>query len=109
MPKPWDFSVPMPENQSAPWSRIGGHRGDRLDVVDHGRAGVEARDGGERRLEARLAATALEAVEQRGLLATDVGAGAGVHGDVEVEAGAWMFLPRWPAAYASSTARSRRR
>ena len=24
MPKPWDFSVPMSENHSAPWSTIGG-------------------------------------------------------------------------------------
>ena len=63
------------------------HRRDRLDVVDHGRAGVEAGDRGERRTQARLAAAALESLEQRGLLATDVGAGAGVHDHVEVVAG----------------------
>ena len=60
----------------------------RLDVVDHGRRRVEARRRGERRLEPRLAAAALERVEQRGLLAADVGARAGVHDDVEVEAAA---------------------
>ena len=64
------------------------HRGDRLDVVDDRRAGVETGDRGERRAQPRLAATALEALEQRGLLAADVGAGAGVHDDVEVVAGA---------------------
>ena len=64
------------------------HRRDRLDVVDDGRAGVEAGDRGERRAQAGLAAATLEALEQRGLLATDVGAGAGVHDDVEVVAGA---------------------
>jgi hypothetical protein len=67
---------------------MAGHRGDGLDVVDDGRAGVEARSTRERRLAAGLAAPALEAVEEGGLLAADVGAGTGVHGDVEVEAGA---------------------
>ena len=75
-------------NQSAPLRTIERHAGDRLDVVDDGRAGVEAGDRGERRLEPRLAAAALEGVEQRRLLAADVGAGAGVDGDLEVEAGA---------------------
>jgi hypothetical protein len=39
-----------------------------------------------RGLEARVAAAALQRVEQRRLLAADVRAGAGVHHDVEVEA-----------------------
>ena len=64
----------------------GGHAGDGLDVVDHGGRGVEARGGRERRLEPGLAAAALERVEQRRLLAADVGARAGVHDDVEVVA-----------------------
>ena len=64
------------------------HAGQRLDVVDDRRGAVEAGDGGERRLEPRLAAVALERVEQRRLLAADVGAGAGVHDELEVVAGA---------------------
>ena len=57
------------------------HRRDRLDVVDRGRRGIEACDRGERRLRPRLAAVALEGLEQRGLLAADVGAGAPVEDD----------------------------
>ncbi len=55
-----------------------GHRRERLDVVDQRRALVEALDGRERRLQPRVAALALERVEQSGLLAADVGAGAAV-------------------------------
>ena len=55
-----------------------GHVGQRLDVVDQGRPAVEALDRRERRLEARVAALSLERVEQRRLLAADVGAGAAV-------------------------------
>ena len=58
----------------------------RLDVVDDGRRGVEALDGRERRLRARLAALALERLEQRRLLAADVCAGAAVHEDRDVTA-----------------------
>ncbi len=61
------------------------HGGDRLDVVDHGRAGVQARDRRERRLEPGLAAEPLERVEQRRFLAADVGPGAGVHDHVQVQ------------------------
>ena len=60
---------------------------DRLDVVDHGGAGVETGDGRERRAQPGLAAAALERVEQSRLLAADVGARAGVDGDVEVVPG----------------------
>src|SRR5215216_589533 len=60
----------------------GGHQ--RLDVVDQRRALVEALDGGERRLQARITALALERVEQRGLLAADVRASAAVHPQDEV-------------------------
>ncbi len=60
------------------------HRRDRLDVVDQRRRGVEAGDGRERRLRARLAALALERLEQAGLLAADVRAGAAVDHDLDV-------------------------
>ena len=60
----------------------------RLDVVDQRRAAVQALDGRERRLQARVAALALERVEQRGLLAADVGAGAAVHDEVDRVVGA---------------------
>src|SRR5262249_6344192 len=61
---------------------IGSDR-DRLDVVDGGRAAIEADVRREWRLQARLALLALEAFQQRGLFATDIGAGA--VGDVEIE------------------------
>ncbi len=51
------------------------HR-DRLDIVDRGRAAIEADIGRERRLQARLALLAFEAFEQRGFFAADIGAGA---------------------------------
>ena len=60
----------------------------RLDVVDQRRALVEALERGERRLQARVAALALERVQQRGLLAADVGAGAAVDDEVERVVGA---------------------
>ena len=60
------------------------HVGERLDVVDQRRPAVEALHGGEGRLEARVAALALERVEQRRLLAADVGAGAAVDDQLEV-------------------------
>ena len=60
----------------------------RLDVVDQRRPLVEALVGGERRLQARVAALALERVEQRGLLAADVGALAAVDHEVEGVLGA---------------------
>ena len=63
-----------------------GHLRDGLDIVDGGRAAVEAHIGRERRLEPRHALLAFEAFEQRRLLAADIGAGAVVHDDVEVEA-----------------------
>ena len=63
--------------------------GERLDVVDDRGLQVEALGGGEeRRLEARHAAVALEALDERGLLAHDVGAGAPVEDDVDGEVGA---------------------
>ncbi len=60
-----------------------GNGGQRLDVVDQRRAVVQALDGGEGRLQARVAALALERVEQAGLLAADVGAGAPVEDEAD--------------------------
>ena len=65
---------------------------DRLDVADRGRAAVHPDRRGERRLEARLAHLALEALQQPGLLAADVGAGAAVQVDLVVVAGAAGIL-----------------
>ncbi len=62
-----------------------GHARDRLDVVHHRRARVQAGDRGERRLQPRLAAVAFQGVEQRGLLTALVGTGARVYDDVEPE------------------------
>ncbi len=85
---PWTARCRRRRTPAAPCSQDVGHGGDRLDVVDHRRARVQARHGGERRLEPGLAAVALQRVQQRRLLAADVGAGAGVHHDVQAEPGA---------------------
>ena len=61
-----------------PMSMIVRHGRERLDVVDQRRPLVQALDRRERRLQARVAALALERVEQARLLAADVGAGAAV-------------------------------
>src|SRR5206468_822443 len=62
--------------------------GQGLDVVDDGRAAEDADDGREGRLDARLAAMALDGLDEARLLAADVGPRAAVDGDVEVEAAA---------------------
>lgn len=49
---------------------------DRFDIVDRGRAAIEADIGREWRLQPRLALLAFEAFEERCLLAADIGAGA---------------------------------
>ena len=59
-------------------------RRDRLDVVDQRRRRVDAGDGRERRLRARLPALPFERLEQGGLLAADVGAGAAVDRDLDL-------------------------
>src|SRR6185295_20029818 len=69
---------------------------DRFDVVDRGRAAVEACSGRERRLQPRLALLALEALEHRHLFAADVGAGAAVDEQVEVVARAARILAEQP-------------
>ena len=71
---------------------MSGDDGDGLDVVDGGRRAVEPDIGGERRLQARLALLAFEALEQRRLLAADVGARAVV--DEKSKSQPWtLFLP----------------
>ena len=60
----------------------------RLDVVDEGGLPEDAHLHRERRLVARLAAEAFDRVEDRGLLAADVGAPAAPDLDVERESGA---------------------
>jgi hypothetical protein len=62
------------------------HAAQRLDVVDHRRQVLVAVRDRVGRLVARERVLALEALEQRGLLAADVGACAATDEDVEVEA-----------------------
>src|SRR5690606_12157500 len=59
------------------------HRRQREHVVDDCRLAEEALDGRQRRLVPNQAALAFEALEQRGLFAADVGAGA--EADIDVE------------------------
>jgi hypothetical protein len=65
---------------------------DRLDVVHRGRAAIETGARRERRLQPRHALLALEALEQRGLLAADIGTGAAMDVEVEVPARAAGIL-----------------
>ena len=62
------------------------HVRERLDVVHRRRHAEGAVLRRERRLLARLALLAFERLEQAGLFAADVGAGAAVHDDVVLEA-----------------------
>jgi hypothetical protein len=64
------------------------HGGEGLGVVDRRRLAVQAEAGRERRLEARLALLALQALQQRRLFAADVGAEAVVRVQLEAEAAA---------------------
>src|ERR1700690_2970779 len=70
----------------------GGNRGEALRVVDRGRLAVKAEIRRERRLETRPAGLALERLEQRCLLAANVGAGAHEHVQIEVDARAQDIL-----------------
>jgi hypothetical protein len=72
------------------------HRREGLGVVDRGGLAVQAEARGERRLEARLALLALEGLQQRRLLAADVGAEAVVGVQLEVEVAAEDVRPRNP-------------
>src|SRR5579862_1156089 len=69
---------------------------DRLDVVDRGRAAVKPDRRRERRFKPRLALLALEAFEEPGFLAADIGAGAAVHVDVNIIARAAGVLANEP-------------
>src|SRR5690606_22991729 len=71
--------------RSTPAQYRGRHR-DGLHIVDRGRTAIEADIGGERRLQARLAFLAFEALEQGRLLAADIGACAVVDIDIEIVA-----------------------
>ena len=70
--------------------------GQRLDVVHHRWLAEDADHRRKRRLEAREAALPLDRLDQRRLLAADVGAGAAVHPDVDVEPGAEGPLAQVP-------------
>src|SRR6266542_789504 len=65
---------------------------ERLHVVDGGRRVVEARRRGERRLDPRLRALALERFDERGFFTRFVRAGAAMDDDVAVEARAQDVL-----------------
>src|SRR5262245_12440580 len=69
---------------------------ERLDVVDRGRAVVETRHRGKGRLDPRLRPLAFERLDERGLLAGLVGAGAAMNHDVAVEAAAHDVLAGIP-------------
>src|SRR5580692_1947842 len=70
--------------------------GDRLDIVDRRRASIKPDSRRKRRLEARLALFAFEALQEPGLLAADIGAGAAVQIDVVIVAGAAGILADQP-------------
>jgi len=84
-----------------------GDAGQGFDVVDDRRAAVEPHHCREGRLDAGIAALALDALEQGRLLAADVGARAAVDDDFHVEALAQDIAPAWPAVRASAMAASR--
>ena len=85
---PVEPSVPIARERLAAVEDDERHVDQRLDVVDDGRLAEQADLDRERRLVARLAALALDRLEERRLLAADVGAGAAPELDVEGEAGA---------------------
>src|SRR6185312_2240630 len=66
------------------------------DIVHRRRAAIETHRGRERRLQARLALLALEALEQRRLLAADIGAGAAMEIELEIIARAAGVLADEP-------------
>ena len=75
-----------------------------MHVVDDGRLAEQALVRGQRRLGAHHAALAFEAVEQRGLLAADIGAGAEPHLEVEGMCRAEHAAPSMPARRATRIA-----
>src|ERR1700737_2324885 len=70
------------------------HVDQRLDVVDEGRLSEQAHLYREGRLVPWLSPLPLDRVEERGLLATDVGARASAHLDVESNARARDVVPK---------------
>ena len=80
------FGRPKPANQAAPRRRMVGMTAMVSTLLTVRRPAVEADRRRERRLEPRLALLALEALEQPGLLAADIGAGAAVQVDLVVVA-----------------------
>ena len=62
------------------------HDGDGFDIVDRGRAAIEAGARRKWRLQARLALLAFQRLDQRGFLATDIGTCPAVKIDVELPA-----------------------
>ena len=95
---PLERSVPIAEYHSAPRARMPGREAMVSTLLMDRRAGVQALDRREGGLETRMAAAALQGVEQCRLLPADVGAGARVRGDgqrpVAVEAEAVLQQPR---------------
>ncbi len=87
-------SVPMDANQSAPFSMIDGTDAMVSTLLTTVGRAYKPGDGGERGLEAGLAASSLEGVQQRCLLAADVGTRAGVDGHVKVVPGAVDVLAK---------------
>ena len=73
------------------------HGRKRQHIVDDGRLAEEPDMGRERRLGANLAALALDALEKRGLLAADIGAGADAHLHVEGVVGTGDIRAQHPA------------
>ena len=83
---PGEVGVPIAVYASTPFAHQPRQVGERLDVVDDRRLAVQADGRGEeRRLQARHAAIAFEALDQRRLLADHVRAGAPVQHDVDTE------------------------
>src|SRR6266581_2871486 len=70
-----------------------GNRGEGLGIVDRRRLAVETEARGKRRLESRQALLALQRLEQRGLLAADVGAVTVVVVELEREIAAEDVFP----------------
>ena len=68
------------------------HRGEGDHIVDDGGLAEQALNRRQRRLEAHLAALAFQRLQQRGLLAADVGAGAQAHFEIEALAAAQKIL-----------------
>src|SRR5205085_9750313 len=70
----------------------GGRGRDGLDIVDGGRTAIKAHGRRKRRFQAGLALFALEAFQQAGFFAANVGAGAAVQVDLVIIAGAAGIL-----------------